>query len=459
MLEKRLKQIDNKSLGAVALLSLALLTACSGGANEAELLTSAKTYLSKNDPKAATIQLKNALQKNPESPETRFLLGKSLLAGGDAVGAEVELRHAWKLKYTDAQVLPELARAMLAQGHFKAMTDEMASVNFDDALAMADLQTSLAAGFVVQGARDRAQTANDKALQLGPKFVPALIMRARLKVAAGEIDNALQGLQEVIALAPGNAGAWMLRADLLLHAKADLDGASAAYQSALRIKPDLVSAHSALIQMQFQKNDIPAATAQYEAMKKALPNHPDTLLFEAQLALAKKDPKGARALLQKALLKHPDHARMLLTAGAVELQLGAISQAEAYLARAVQLAPNDGGARRLLARTQLRGGQPGKAMATLKPMLDSPNVTADILNLAGEAQLGNGDAKASEEYFNRALRLRPADARARTALALVQVAKGNADVGMSELRLIASSDNGISADLAPDQHPAAPRRL
>ena len=442
-----MKPID-KTLNALALTSLVLLTACGGSASEKDLLASATTFLSQNDPKAAVIQLKNALQINPESATSRYLLGKALLASGDPVGAEVELKRARQLKHPDALVLPELARAQLAQGHFKAMTDEMAAVNFEGATPMADLQTSLAAGYIMQGARDRAQTAIDRALQLSPKFVPALITRARLKVAGGDVDGALQGLQEVTVLAPGNVSAWMLRADLLLQAKGDFDGAIAAYNGALKIKPDLPQAHAALIQMQFQKRDIPAATVQYEAMKKALPKHPDTLLFEAQIALAKKDFAGARELLKNALLKSPDHPRLLLTAGAVELQLGAISQAEAYLARAVQLAPGDGNARRMLARTQLRAGQPGKAMATLKPMLDSPNVDADSLTMAGEAQLGNGDAKSSEDYFNRAIRVRPSDPRARTALALAQVARGNPDGGLTELRQIAAADPGVSADLA-----------
>ena len=442
-----MKPID-KTLSALALTSLVLLAACGGSTSEKDLLASATTFLGQNDPKAAAIQLKNALQINPESPTARYLLGKALLASGDPVGAEVELLRARQLKHPDAEVLPELARAQLALGHFKALTDDMTAVNFDGDAPMADLQTSLAAGYIMQGARDRAQTAIDRALQLSPKFVPALITRARLKVAGGDVDGALQGLQEVIALAPGNVSAWLLRADLLLKGKGDLEGAATAYNGALRIKPDLPQAHSALIQMQFQKRDVPAATAQYEAMKKALPKHPDTLLFEAQIALAKKDFNGARELLKNALLKTPDHPRMLFTAGAVELQLGAISQAEAYLARAVQLAPGDAGVRRMLARTQLRAGQPGKAMATLKPILESPGVDADSLTMAGEAQLGNGDAKSSEAYFNHAIRVRPSDSRARTALALAQVARGNPDGGLTELRQIAAADPGVSADLA-----------
>ena len=42
------------------------------------LVASAKALLAKNDNSAAIIQLKNALQKDPDIAEARFLLGKAL---------------------------------------------------------------------------------------------------------------------------------------------------------------------------------------------------------------------------------------------------------------------------------------------------------------------------------------------------------------------------------------------
>jgi len=92
-----------------------LMTAC-GGESPEKLIGSAKEYLAKNDPKAAAIQIKNALQKNPEIPEGRYLLGKALLESGEPIAAEVELRKALDQKFPEDKVIPLLARAVSAQG-------------------------------------------------------------------------------------------------------------------------------------------------------------------------------------------------------------------------------------------------------------------------------------------------------------------------------------------------------
>ena len=81
-------------LAAACVAIMALTLGGCGGDSEADLIASAKSSIEKKDVKAATIQLKNAIQKNPKSAESRFLLGKVLLEGGDPVAAAVELRKA-----------------------------------------------------------------------------------------------------------------------------------------------------------------------------------------------------------------------------------------------------------------------------------------------------------------------------------------------------------------------------
>src|SRR4029434_3846369 len=110
--------------GAAFLAAMSLLAGCSE--KPESLVASAKDHLAKNDQGAAVIQLRNALQKNPELAEARFLLGKSLLETGDAAGAEKELRKARELKYPDDEVVPVLAHALAVRGARKQVIDEFA---------------------------------------------------------------------------------------------------------------------------------------------------------------------------------------------------------------------------------------------------------------------------------------------------------------------------------------------
>src|SRR2546430_2464351 len=119
------------------------LVGCAPAETPETLLASAKQYISKNDSKAAIIQLKNALQKNPELAEGRFLLGTLLLSTGDAPGAEKELRKARELKYPADQVVPTLARSMIVLGKYKEVVDEFAAVQVTTPQAKAELLTAI----------------------------------------------------------------------------------------------------------------------------------------------------------------------------------------------------------------------------------------------------------------------------------------------------------------------------
>ena len=173
---------------SVALLS-AFLGGCSGD-NPESLIASSKEFLAKNDSKAAVIQLKNALQKDPNLGEARFLLGKALFESGDIAGAEVELRKALERKYASDQTIPLLASAMLATGQAKKVTDEFAKTQLSAGEPLAALKTTLSAAYAAQGNREAAQAELAAALASMADYAPAQLANARMKAVNQNFDEA-----------------------------------------------------------------------------------------------------------------------------------------------------------------------------------------------------------------------------------------------------------------------------
>ena len=423
-----------------------LLAACSP--KPSELAASAKQYIAKGDRQSALLQLKSGLADNPGNPEMRFLLGQTLLRGGDAVAATIELKKARELGHPASAVVPELARAMLAQNKHQAVVDEFANLRLDSADANAELKSALAAAYANLG-RDQAMAqAVDDAVAASPKLPSVLLAKARLLAGRGDADGALKLIDEVDANAQLQVDAKLLRADILLRARNDPVGAVAALRQALAADPLSLVAHVAIIGIEMSQGHADLAKQQLQTLKLAMPKHPQVLYLQAQIAYIDKDYGRALETLELLLRAYPDIAALRMFAGAVQYQRNALLQAETLLSKAIQLDPKLVLARQYLARTYLRMGQSAKALSALGDLASVANPAAESVAVAAEAQLLAGNLASAEVLFNQAAKLKPGDVSLRTAAALTRLAKGQSAEAFQSLQDIAKTDPGITADLA-----------
>lgn len=442
-----MKLHHTKALFAAIVVSL-LAIACSIE-NPEQQIKSAKDYLQKEDNKAAAIQLKNALQKNPGLGEARFLLGTIFLKDGNAVSAEIEFRKALAAKYRETIVIPELARSMLLIGQTEKLVSEFGSLRLNQPAADASLRTTLATAYEVLGKTDSSEAAMTAALTVDPNHGPALLVRARQKAAAKDLDGAFSIIEGILSKDPKYADAWKLKGDILQYSKNLVDDSLVAYRKSIEINPKFLAGHVSVLTILLQQGKLDEATKQLEMLKKVAATNLETKYFETLLAYQKKDYKSARDLSQYLLRAAPNNPRILQIAGAIELQMKSYSQAETYLTRAVKTTPELSLPRRLLVATYVSSAQPAKALAALTGSLDKDgNLDPSMYSLAGEVYLMNGDAKKAEEYFAKALKLQPDDANSRTALAISHLAGGQTATAFDELENIASTDSGTKADLS-----------
>lgn len=432
---------------ALAIAGTLGLSGCKGTVSETEMVASAEEWLSKGDHRAAVIQAKNALSENPDSVKARLLLGRALLMGGELVPAGLELEKAKELGATPDQFAPDLARVRLMTGNMNKLIEEFAEVKLNDPAASADLLSSVATAYGAKGETGKARTLAEQALAAKPGFAPAKVLMAQLEATEGKVDEALVLLDQALSSDADNASAGILRGDLLWKFKKDNAGAEKSFRQVLAKHPESMGAHTSLIAMLAQAGKLDQSKAQFAELKKALPNHPETVFYEAQVAFSNQDYKLTRELTDRLLRVMPENPRVLELSGAAEYRLGQFSSAETFLAKALVNAPTQVMSRQLLAQTYLRSGQPSKALEVLQPVVAGAQPDGVSLSLLGEAHLQLGDSQKADAAFERATQADPKDTRVRTAVAVAQIARGN-PAALSELEAIAAAETNPRADLA-----------
>jgi cellulose synthase operon protein C len=433
-------------LGCAVVLSLAL--AGCGGKSESDLLASAKQSVDKRDYASAAIDLKSALQKRPDLAEARYLLGVALMGQNNYPAALVELGKARDLNFDPEKLLPKLARCKLALGKVNDVLTEFGGLSLKSARGQAELKTAVAVAHGRLNQLAEAEAAVADALKADPAYAWAHLTQARLRAVAGKYDDALAQTEKAITPNEASGDAYLFKGLLLRYAKKDMPGAIKAFQLAAADPREALNARTSLIQAYLSQGKLADAKAELALLRKSHPKSPVANYVGAIVAYADKDYAQAEEIIDKLLRYAPDSPQFLVLGGAANLQRNNLLAAETKLGKVVQTVERMTVARKLLAETYLRMGQPEKSLNALRPLIEVPKPDADALTLAGQAYLQKGNAQDAEAMFSAAVRLKPNDAQVRTALALTDLVKGNADVAFEALQSIAASDPGETADLA-----------
>lgn len=410
---------------------------CDKSENAQTLISDARKYQEQGDNKAAIIQLKNALQKNPDDPEARYLLGTTYNKTGDLRSAEKELQKALSLGMSPATVMPELGHTLLGLGEFQQVMDKTKQLSEDkpspEILALRG-NASLALGKV-----NDAKELFESALKGKPDFSDALIGLSKCALANQDLEATNQFAEQAVVKNPGNPDAWLYKANLLrVQGKVDL--ALAAYDQVIKLKPDSPTAYldKALLEIGARKFDV--AKSNIDAARKVAPGN--LMVFYTQALLDFNEGKYGAALdsLQQILSKVPDHMPSLLLAGAVQIALGSAPQAEQHLKQYLEKDPQNLYARKLLASSLLKSRQPQRAIDVLTPTLKSVQQDPQLFALAGEAYMQSKDFVKATENFEKASQLAPKNALLHTALSMSKLGQGENNRAVAELETAAKLD-------------------
>ena len=432
---------DNRKAMNVAVLSLLILlasglSACNKFKSSEALVSEAIQHQQSGDNKSAIIQLKNALQKDPDNAEARYLLGTIYNEEGDPLSAEKELRKALSIGLSPDKVMSDLAKALLVQGQFQEVLDETSNVPDN-----AEILTLRGSAYLALGQNLDAKESFENALKENASYPDALIGMAKYFIVENDFASASRYSENAVEHNPESINAWLFKGDLL-RTEGKTDAAIAVYDQVLQLAPDNIMANISKASLAIATGQFDAAKAHIEAAKKSSPNNLIVFYTQALLDFSQKNPAAALESLQQILRVAPKHMPSVLMAGAVQFALGSMPQAEQHLKKYLEVNPSSVYARKLLASTYLRNYHAQYAIDVLTPVLISAQKDPQLFALAGNAYTQAGNYTKAEEYFKKAAALAPESAEIRTALGLNKLALGDNERAVAEMEQAVNLDTG-----------------
>ena len=417
------------------------LPACDAGPSVAEHVSRARAFAASHDLNASVIELKNALQKEPENAEARLLLGKTYLDLGDGAGAEKELARAGRLGAVDTDLPVALARALLMERKYQEALDQLAKIPVD--APSATILVLQGEAYLGLGRRDDARAAFNRALDAAPGSPEAHLGLASVAVMEGRAEEAETQVSRALDRAPEDFRALMMHGELLM-ARRELEAAESAFGRALATSGDRSgTARLALARVKLARGDLDGASTQVEQVRKQSPHDPVAGYLRGAIAYQRQDLKQAQEALRDVLRVAPDHLPSLLLLGTINYAQGQLEQAEEHLARYTAAMPTNIASRKLLAAVLLARREADRALAALTPVADQAAGDPQFLALLGTAYLRKGDAARAQEYLEKASQMAPDVAAIRTQLALSHLVAGETGEAVSELQTAVDLDAGL----------------
>jgi putative PEP-CTERM system TPR-repeat lipoprotein len=425
------------------------------------------------------------------SPPILALRGDAQLYLGRTREARTTYAGALERDPACAPALLGLARLALAEEHAAEARDlvgrALAAAPFDvDALRLeGDLLR-------LDGRQDAALVAYRKILSLRPNHPQALIDIANVHIDAGDFAqarkdialarrsspgalavyhaqafldyrekrfrNALDGVQQILGVAPGHMPSILL-AGAIESAMGANEQAARHFRQFLEKQPGHLYASKALAVTHLREKQPEKAV---ELLAPLLRTHADdvellTLAGEAQLRANRFDE--AAALFESASALRPDAP--LLHAGVAMGRLGTgdTGRAVAELEHALSLDRSSQRTALMLVMARLRAGQPDKALAAVQDMARQGD-SAIVQNLEGGVHLALHDSARARACFERALQLDAAYLPALDNLAqLDRLEKRGDDARKRYERALAISPSNLPAMIAFARYLAANRDM
>jgi putative PEP-CTERM system TPR-repeat lipoprotein len=427
---------------ALAVVALSVLSGCDKQTSD-EYIKEAKQYVTENDPKAAIVALKNAVQLEPHSAQARFELGLLYIQQKQFESAEKEFNRALEYGFEPSKVLPLLTQAYQHTGAYSAISKleheqngltsvERAEIGYFKVVALARLNKIDDARVLIEELRDIETSSVFKGLTA-----------AYMLVLDEDYETAATAVTVLYEQAPQNAEVLKLLAQLKLSLGAPAEAAEI-FKDYVQFYPEDKQTTFVLAKLLVDVGDLEAADPYIDEL--LLLNDQNPLLNQLKSATYayKGDYVNALKRAEIAFLGGIDAASLRLVAGYAAYQIQDYSSANQHLTYIARLLPDNHPGLKLLAASQLQLGltsEVGDVLARLDELTDKD---APLFSKASYELLRDGFEKEAIVLMEKSTDI-SRTAEDLTRLGLLQLSLNNLDGIVNLEEAVSKSPELVSA--------------
>ena len=411
--------------------ALLVLGLCScGNQTKEELLLEGNRLLKEGNVQGSVVLYKNALEKDQNYFEARYLLADAYLLMGRNENAERELEKVSRQNPDFRELSLKFAELYIRTDRTEKAIDVLQSYRAKpgEECRVLDL---LGRAHAAAGDQEKAITLFNSALKLDPANQNAMLHLAQLYLKLENEGEARILLDALLRIGPQNRNALYLMAQLEIKAGAP-EKALQHFLQLLDINPADVQAAYMAGSLYLGLGEIEKGSVLAESLLQSFPDKAEGHLLSGMVAFARKDYGASVVELQKALrLKEALNTYYLL--GLSYDRLGKSELALNQFQKVLDLQPEAFQARNMLAMTLLKQGRVEEAIVEVQRVLKLDPGNGLAHNLLGSAYMAASRFDEAMAEFEQATQLDPQLADAYLKMGLFNLSTGNAAQAEEEL--------------------------
>lgn len=409
---------------ALAAVALGVLSSC-GKQTSDEYIIEAQQYIAENNPAAAIVALKNAVQVEPKSAKARFELGQLYIQQKQFESAEKELNRALEYGFEASKVLPLLTQAYQNTGAYSAISKLEHNESDLTAVERAEIGYFKVVALARLNKLDEARLLIEELAEIDTSSVFKGLTAAYTLVLDKDYETAALEVSALREQAPQNAEVLKLLAQLKLSLGAPTEAAEI-FKDYIQFYPEDKQTTFVLAKLLVDIGDLNAADPYIDELLLLNDKNPFLNQLKAATLASKGDYANALKHAETAFLGNNEEPSLRLIAGYSAYQIQDYTSANRHLTYIAAILPDNHPGLRLLAASQLQLGLTSEVGDVLERLDQLTDKDAPLFSKASYELLRGGFEKEAKALIDKSTDI-SRTAEDLTRLGLLQLSLNNLD--------------------------------